>query len=264
MKLRSNMATKLAIANMKGGIGKTTTALCLADALKRKKKKVLLIDLDPQKSATGIYQANTKDVLTLADIMYCGATAAECVQHTALGDIIPSDTALQDAETQIKADADRFYHLSDSCTSLEEKYDFIICDCPPGNGVLLGNALSYVNYVIMPITADKFGIQGMHEFNDVMHSYTKRINPALKILGIVMIKYKGRQTLTKDLEQNLLPTIVKDMNTQLFSTKIRESVKCQESQALNKSLYEYAPSCTTAIDYQQFAEEILKELNNEE
>lgn len=257
------MAVKIAIANMKGGIGKTTTALCLADAFQRKKKKVLLIDLDPQKSATGIYGAVTENLSTLADIMYCGTAAAECIQHTELGDIIPSDSALQDADTQIKADADRFYHLSDACSAIEDQYDFIICDCPPGNGVLLGNALSYVNYVIMPITADKFGIQGMREFVEVMHTYTKRINPALKILGVVMIKYKGRQTLTRDLEDNLLPAIIKDMDTQLFSTRIRESVKCQEAQALNQSLYSYAPTCTTALDYQAFADEILGDLAHE-
>lgn len=258
------MAVKISIANMKGGIGKTTTALCLADAFQRKQKKVLLIDMDPQKSATGIYGALTDNVSTLADIMYCGTAASECIQRTDLGDIIPSDAALQDAETQIKADADRFYHLSDSCSAIEDQYDFIICDCPPGNGVLLGNALSYVNYVIMPITADKFGIQGMRDFVDVMHTYTKRINPNLKILGVVMIKYKGRQTLTRDLEDHLLPEITKDMDTQLFTTRIRESVKCQEAQALNQSLYSYAPSCTTAIDYKALADEILGDLEHEE
>lgn len=258
------MAIKIAIANMKGGIGKTTSSLCLTDAFNRRNKKTLLIDLDPQKSASGIYNAQTNNVATLADIMYCGTDAMDCIQHTNLGDIIPSDSALQDAETQIKADADRFYHLADACESLENSYSFIICDCPPGNGVLLGNALSYVNYVIMPITADKFGIQGMREFTEVMHSYTKRINPSLKILGVVMVKYKGRQNLTKDLENNLLPEIISDMHTKLFNTRIRESVKCQESQALNSSLFSYAPTCTTAIDYEELADEILGDLNYEE
>lgn len=253
------MAIKLAIANMKGGIGKTTTSLCLADALQKKGKKVLLIDTDPQRSATGVYGAAIDNSYTLADIMYSDTPAKECIQHLPLGDIIASDSLLMDADTQIKADADRFYHLSDSCKSIENEYDFIILDCPPGNGVMLGNVLSYANYVIMPITCDKFGIQGMTDFVDVKNSYTKRINPGLKILGVLIIKYKGRQSLTKDLEDNLIPSIAKSMETKIFKTRIRESVKCQEAQALSKSLFEYAPSSTTATDYIAFTDELLNE-----
>ena len=254
------MALKLAIANMKGGIGKTTTALCLADGLKKRGKKVLIIDTDPQQSATGVYGAKYDGVSTLADIMYYDEKAEDCIQHLALGDIIASDKALTDADTHIKADADRFYHLADSCKNIESLYDYIICDCPPGNGVLLGNVLSYADKVIMPITCDKFGIQGMKDFSEVMATYTKRINPALRILGVLIIKYKGRQSLTKDLEDNLIPSIVEEMHTKLFDTRIRESVKCQEAQALGKSIFEHDPKCTTAIDYNSFIEELLKEI----
>lgn len=254
------MAVKIAIANMKGGIAKTTTALCLADGFQKKGKKVLLIDTDPQQSATGVYGAKSDGVSTLADIMYYDTIADECIQETDLGDIIASDKALMDADTQIKADADRFYHLSDACKSIEGRYDIILCDCPPGNGVMLGNVLSYVDYIIMPITCDKFGIQGMTDFVDVMNTYTKRINPTLKILGILIVKYKGRQTLTQDLEDNLIPSIAEKMNAPIFETHIRESVKCQEAQALGMSLYEYAPNSTTAQDYKLFVDEILKEI----
>lgn len=254
------MAIKIAIANMKGGIGKTTTALCLADSLQKKGKKVLLIDTDPQRSASGIYGAASNDTETLADILYSDTDAQKCIQHLPLGDIIASDSILMDADTQIKADADRFYHLADACASIESVYDIIICDCPPGNNVVLGNVLSYVNYIIQPITLDKFGIQGMTDFVTVMNTYKKRINPSLKILGVLIIKYKGRLALTKDLECNLLPSIVNDMATKVFNTRIRESVKCQEAQALNMSLLEYAPSCTTAEDYLHLTEEILGDL----
>ncbi len=254
------MAIKLAISNMKGGIGKTTTALCLADCLKNKGKKVLLIDTDPQRSATGVYGAAVEDTSTLADMMYSNADAKECIQHLPLGDMIPSDQVLMDADTQIKADTDRFYHLKDTCESIENDYDFIILDCPPGNGVMLGNVLSYADHVIMPITCDKFGIQGMSEFVEVLNSYKKRINPSISIIGVLIIKYKGRQSLTKDLEDNLIPALIKEMGTKLFSTKIRESIKCQEAQAMNESLFTYAPSCTTAEDYVEFTKELIKEL----
>lgn len=252
------MAVKIAIANMKGGIGKTTTALCMADELQKKHKKTLLIDMDPQGSATSVYGAKIEDQLTMADLMYDNAEAKECIQHTKLGDIIASDQLLMEADTKVPVNADRFYHLSDACGSIENLYDIIIFDCPPGNGIMLGNVLSYANGVIMPITCDRFGIQGMQEFVSVMHQYTKRINPDLKIIGVLMTKYKGRLSLTRELEDELIPNIVTKMGTRLFNTKIRESVKCQEAQALNMRLSEYAPQSTTAEDYATFINELLE------
>lgn len=252
------MATKIAIANMKGGIGKTTTALCLADSLSKRGKRVLLIDTDPQRSATGVYSARTEDTNTLADIMYEDTDAAECVQHLDMGDIIASDAILMEADTKVDVDADRFYHLQDACKSLEDKYDIIIMDCPPGNGVLLGNVLSYANGIIMPITCDRFGIQGMTEFVDVMKQYIKRINPTLRILGVLIIKYKGRLSLTRELEDELIPNLVSKMGTKLYETRIRESVKCQEAQALNLRLSNYAPHCTTSEDYESFTDELIR------
>lgn len=252
------MAIKLAIANMKGGIGKTTTALCLANALQINGYKVLLIDTDPQRSSTGVYNAAIENTATLADMMYSDTKADECIQHLPLGDIIASDSALIDAETRIKADADRFYHLADACEPIESDYDFIICDCPPGNGVILGNVLCYCDHVIMPVTCDKFGIQGLDEFKSVMSTYTKRINPKLDILGVLNIKYKKNQTLTKDIEEEVLPDLVNILETKQFKTRIRESVKCKEAQALNMNIFDYAPSCTTAEDYFAFTAELLK------
>ncbi len=255
------MAIKIAIANMKGGIGKTTTALCLADAFQRRGKRVLLIDTDPQRSATSVYGAATENETTLADIMYDNTDAKECIQKTKMGDIIASDPLLMEADTKVDVDADRFYHLQDACQSIEDMYDLIILDCPPGNGVMLGNVLSYANGVIMPITCDRFGVQGMMEFVDVMKQYIKRINPSLKIYGVIMIKYKGRLSLTRDLEDELIPSMIEQMGTKLYDTKIRESVKCQEAQALNMRLSEYAPKCTTAEDYELFADELERKEN---
>lgn len=257
------MATKIAIANQKGGIGKTTTALCLAAALQRKKYKVLFIDTDPQMSATGVYGAATEDIETLYNMLVpdrdTGACvdAAVCIQDCSLGHIIPSDDLLKRAETIIPVDSDRFYRLGDACKNIESNYDYIIFDTPPGDGVLLGNVLSYVDYIVMPITADKFGIQGMMAFNETLSSFKKRINPGVRIAGILEVKYKGRQSLTKDLESNLIPKNAAEMDTVVFETKIRESVKCQEAQALGESIFEYASNSTTARDYITFCDELL-------
>lgn len=140
----------------------------------------------------------------------------------------------------------------------------MIFDCLPGNGVILGNVLSYVDFVIMPITCDRFGVQGLREFKEVLGSYSKRINPDVKILGVLIIKYKGRQKLTRDLEDNLIPSIIAELDTIIFETKIPESVKCQESQVLRRSLGDYAPYCKTQLGYEALTDEILKELKKYE
>lgn len=256
------MAIKIAFSNFKGGISKTSSSLCLADSLKRKGKRVLLIDIDPQGSSSSVYHTDENEA-TLGDIIYNDTPANECIQHLPLGDIISADKELMDADQHVKVDAHYYFHLSRACKSVENLYDFIILDCPPGNGVLLANVYSYADYIIVPVTMDKFGVQGLDELTSVIKSYSEELNPKLKVLGILITKYKGRQNLTKDLESDLIPQLAKNMDTRVFDTKIRESVKCQEAQAMSVSLYDYAPTSTVAQDYDQFADEVLKvkELN---
>ncbi len=254
------MATKIAIANHKGGIGKTTTAINLAANLIERGYKVLLIDTDPQRNSTKVYGAEIDGVGTLADIMYADEKASECIQTTDIGDIIASDPTLKEAETRIPVDTDRFYHLSDSMDGVENNYDYIVFDTPPGTGVLLGNVLSYADMVLIPVTRDYLGIQGLTDFYDTVNDYRKRINKGLKIAGILRVKYKGRQSLTRDIEENILPKFAEDMDTKLFNTTIRESVKCQEAQTLKQSLYKYARYCTTAVDYDEFVDELMEDI----
>lgn len=256
------MAYKIAVANSKGGIGKTTTAISLATGLIKEGYRVLIIDTDPQRNTTGVYGAQTEEAATLADMLYSNFHAADCIQNTQMGDIIASDRELQNADTQIPVDADRFYKLFDSCEELESKYDYIIMDCPPGNGVILGNVLCYAEYVIIPVTCDKFGLQGLTEFEEVMSSYKKRINPNLKILGILVTMYNHQLTITGDLERELIPSLAEKMSTQIFKSHIRRSVKMVESQAMGISVYDYAPDSTVAEDYMNFTKEIIENIES--
>ena len=145
-----------------------------------------------------------------------------------------------------------------ACKNLDDMYDYIICDTPPGNGVILGNVLAYVDYIIIPVTCDAFGIQGLHDFATTVNGFKERINNDLTIAGILKVMYKGRRKLTRDIEDDILPELAKNMDTKIFKTCIRDSVKCQEAQTVRRSLYEYAPKCNTAIDYSEF----IKELSN--
>lgn len=254
------MAIKIAIANQKGGIGKTTTALALAADLIRKGYKVLVVDTDPQRNTTKVYKAETNGVATLYDIVFSRYGAKECIQRTEYGDIIASDEQLQDADTAIKPGPNMYNYIKNALKNIEKEYDYILFDTPPHIGILLGNVLMATEHVIIPISADLFGIQGVLDFYSTVQEY-KEVNTNLNVLGLLIIKYKGRQNLTKDIEDNLLPQYAAAMHTQVFENKIRESVKCQEAQTLQQSLFTYAPNCTTATDYANLTAEILKLLN---
>lgn len=253
------MAIKIGIANRKGGIGKSSTALALAAGLQNKGYKVLMIDTDPQRNTTNVYKAQTDGVATLYDIIFAGYKATDCIQHTAYGDIIASDENLQNADTMVKPGPSMYKYIKNAIRQVESDYDFIIYDTQPHAGILLGNVLMSCQYVITPVTCDAFGIQGIMDFYETIKEYQED-NEQLSILGLLIIKYKGRQSLTKDIEENLLPEYAKQMDTKVFNTKIRESVKCQEAQTMRQSIFDYAPNCTTAVDYNSLVDEILKEV----
>ncbi|MGN1458499.1 MAG: ParA family protein [Acutalibacteraceae bacterium] len=253
------MSIKIGIANRKGGIGKSSTALALAAGLKKRGYKILMIDTDPQRNTTNVYKAKTEGVATLYDIIFAGYKSSECIQHTEYGDIIASDENLQNADTQIKPSPGMYKYIRNAVKEVEDDYDFIIYDTQPYSGILLGNVLMSCQYIITPCTCDAFGIQGIMDFYDTIKEYQED-NEKLSILGLLIIKYKGRQNLTKDIEDNLLPEYAKQMNTKVFKTRIRESVKCQEAQTMRESIFDYAPKCTTAVDYDKLIDEILAEV----
>ena len=257
------MAISISCSNSKGGIGKTSTALALAAGLKDRGYSVLMVDTNPQRHATIVYKAETEGVATLYDIMFGGYKAADCIQHTEYGDIIASDPGLRTADTQIKPGPGMYKYIKNALKKVEDDYDFIIFDTQPHEGVVLGNVLMYSQYLIIPCTCDSFGIQGLTDFYETIMEYQED-NENLSILGILIIKYKGRQTLTKDIEEETLPEFAKQMHTKVFKTRIRESVKCQEAQTLRMSIFDYAPNSTTALDYDALISEILKKLKMKE
>ncbi len=250
------MAIKIAVANQKGGVGKTTTSICLAQTLKSKGYRVLFIDSDAQCNSTNFYEAKIKDEATLVDILCGDLSADECIQQTDKGDIIASDPELSDAENTVKVDERRFTHLKRSCRSIEDKYDFIIVDTPPSIGVALKNVLAYVEYVIVPIEESGWSMAGLMDFAKAL-DLARDNNEKLNVVGILTVKSKER---TKKAQRmaNIAEGIAEKLGTILFKTKIRESVACAE--ALTEymvPLNEYAPNSTTNIDYNAFVDELL-------
>ena len=254
----------IAIANQKGGIGKTTTACITASILKEKGYKVLIIDTDMQCNTTSNYNAATEGVATIYDVIIAKdderVDINEAIQHTEHGDIIASDRLLIEAEAVLSADRlNGLFRFQEALSKLSG-YDFVIIDTNPVLNLMLYNVLIAVDYMIVPVTTDRFGLEGLSQLSDTVLSVKSRYNRNLNILGLLIVKYKQRTSLGRNLKADL-EGIATKMGTKLFETTIRESIKVQEAQALQIPLNKYAPYCTSEMDYESYVEELLKGVN---
>lgn len=245
------------VANQKGGIGKTTTATNLAGILS-KRAKTLLIDADPQGNSSSTYQAQIKDVATLYDVMIDSDKLPidEAIQHLENGDIVASDPLLSKAEKMLDGDVEGFYRLKDAIDELDG-YEYVVIDTAPSLNVIMYNCLIAADEVIIPLTADAYARQGISQLYDTIMAVKRRQNSALKIAGLLLVKYAGRSNLEKTTREEISEQ-AKEMGTKLFDTAIRECVKTKEAQEKKKLLIDYAPKCNTMIDYMEFVEELLK------
>ena len=245
------------VANQKGGIGKTTTATNLAGILS-KRAKTLLIDADPQGNSTSTYQAQIKDVATLYDVMIDSDKLPidEAIQHLENGDIVASDPLLSKAEKMLDGDVEGFYRLKDAIDE-HDGYEYVVIDTAPSLNVIMYNCLIAADEGIIPLTADAYARQGISQLYDTIMAVKRRQNSALKIAGLLLVKYAGRSNLEKTTREEISEQ-AKEMGTKLFDTAIRECVKTKEAQEKKKLLIDYAPKCNTMIDYMEFVEELLK------
>jgi chromosome partitioning protein len=250
------MATVLTIANQKGGIGKTTTATALASGLIGRGKQALLIDTDPQCSASDTYQAKISGNATLYDLLIDNEKAVNIIQHTPHGDIIACDPLLADASKKLTGLGDEKI-LRKALVEILPNYDYIIIDTPPGAGILLHNALTVADGLIIPITADRYGLQGLSQLCNTIRAIQENTNPDLTVSGLLLVKHNERTNLSKVISENL-PTIATEMNTIIFNTYIRESIVTKEAQTNRTTLLNHAPNSTTATDYAEFIDELLE------
>lgn len=245
----------ITVINQKGGVGKSTTALALGHGLQAKKYSVLFIDLDAQGNISYTLNGNTDGYNTLG-ILQRPETAPQEIQHTELGDIIPSTPALSGADS-ILTSTGKEYKLKEALEFVgkSNNYDYVVIDTPPALGILTINALTASDFAIIPAQADIYSLQGISQLNSTIQVVQKYTNPALKVLGIVLTRYNARSTLTKELT-DLLENTAGQLNTKVFKTRIRENIAVKEAQAVKQNLYTYAPKSNASKDYTALVEEI--------
>lgn len=251
----------IAFTNQKGGIGKTTSACETAALLAKDGYKVLMIDADAQCNTTSVYAAETDGVATIYDIILAKPSEQidinEAIQHTEYGDIVASDRLLVDAETILGTDKlNGLFRFQEALRKLKG-YDYVIIDTNPALNLILYNVLIAVDAVVVPVTADRFGLDGLSQLSDTIVSVKQRYNHGLTIAGLLIVKYKARTQLGQQLK-NDLEGIAAQMGTKVFKTTIRESVRVQEAQVLQQPLCEYSPKCTSAVDYKNYLKELLE------
>lgn len=254
------MTRIITIANQKGGIGKTTTSTSVAGILRHRGYKTLLIDADSQCNSTDVFQAKTDGVATLYDVILeekeKRVPLDEAIQHTEAGDILASDQLLNNAEAILNSDINGYFRLQDAIAESKAGYDFMIIDTNPVLNRMLVNCLIASNELIVPISADRFGMTALNQLNETVISVKKRYNRELKVNGLLLVQYRANTNLQKDISTEL-EEIAGKLGTKVYHTRIRDSIKVKESQTVRKLLIDYAPKCTSELDYEAFVDELL-------
>lgn len=247
----------IAIANQKGGVGKTTTAINLAAALASKSRKTLLVDLDPQANSSmsfldihdltaSMYDALTQDTVHLPDIV----RPADKLENLF---IAPSTIALAKIEAKLIGELDSHYRLKDELQQVQDDYDYVIIDTPPTLGIITVNALVAASHVLIPIQASYFALEGTDDLLETIDKIKVRANPQLQILGALITMYDKRTLLAKDIYEQ----IQRVFGLKVFETVITKSVRLEESPAYRESIFTFAPRSTGAYEYYRLSEEVL-------
>lgn len=250
------MGRIIAIANQKGGVGKTTTAINLSACLAESGKKVLTIDTDPQGNTTSGLGVD-KDELenTVYELMLDECTIKESLVKTEFEnlDLIPSNVNLAGAEIELLGINEKEYILKNAVDYIKDDYDFVIIDCPPSLNMLTVNALTTANTVLVPIQCEYYALEGLSQLIHTINLVKERLNPDLDIEGVVFTMYDSRTNLSMQVVEN----VKSNLSQKVFQTLIPRNIRLAEAPSYGMPINAYDPKSAGAEAYMQLAEEVI-------
>ena len=256
------MTAIITIANQKGGVGKTTTAINLSAAIANRGKRTLLIDLDPQANSTIAFYNSGEIAASMFDVLSDHraeiAAVIKPTKHPMLF-LGPGRLALAKLEQVLAGQFDAPYKLKDALTPILKDYDYILLDTPPSLGILTVNALVASSHLVVQIQAAYFAIEGTDDLLETYERIRARPNPALKVLGVVITLFDRRTNISKDTHGQIRSVF----GEVLFKTKISKNVRLEESPAYKETIFTFAPKSPGAIEYKKLAGEVIQRVEED-
>ena len=250
------MGKTIAIANQKGGVGKTTTSINLSASLAAKGKKVLVIDTDPQGNTTSGFGVEKNDLdNTVYELMLSECSIKECILNDVIDgvSIIPSNVNLAAAEIELIGVDRKEYILKREVEWIKDGFDYIIIDCPPSLSMLTINAMTTADTVLVPIQCEYYALEGLSQLIHTINLVKERLNPDLDIEGVVFTMYDSRTNLSMQVVEN----VKSNLSQKVFQTLIPRNIRLAEAPSYGMPINDYDPKSAGAEAYMQLAEEVI-------